>query len=291
MLAAWIGRGVRVHALETERVVCDDRYLSQAFGRTDASARSLVTVVLSGRAFVSVGGHVHLVRAGEALFMPHKSALAVRTEGARYASVVLEWDPELGGGSRTDAVVHGPVAHEPLEALAKRIREDDPPETSILASALAALDAAGVPLPQAHAWTSLDMARAQEVADALDAVLSSLDAQPMASDLEARLGVGPRQVTRLIDGFRTHYGYGATNWQQTRGRRRLMLAAVLLTAPGAKVADVAAEVGYRRPETMTRAFANVGFGPPRRVALDVEALGEAWRREAERSAALAHASS
>jgi transcriptional regulator GlxA family with amidase domain len=99
----------------------------------------------------------------------------------------------------------------------------------------------------------------------------------MATDLEARLGVTSRQVTRMVDAFRARFGYGATNWQETRGRRRLMLGATLFTAQGATVGEVARVVGYRRPETLARAFARAGLPKPSHIAGEVSALGAVWR--------------
>lgn len=283
-LVAWVERHARLHVFSSENLVCDDRLFQRAFGRADAGERSLVTLVLSGTLHLECDGCIVRCVAGEGTVLARKGMLAARTEGAAYRSLVLEWDPDRAIEAPPRRLTFDPV---PLTELADRIATAPRPERTLLEEALERMTTvAGLDPIEIERVSTLGPGelRAQEVADALDAVLSALDTQPMASDLETRLGVSSRQVTRLVDSFRARYGYGATNWQQTRGRRRLMLAASLLTAPGATVAEAARAVGYLHPETLSRAFVAAGFPRPSEVRAEVDALGAAWTREAEGAA-------
>lgn len=273
-LVAWVERHARLHVFASDHLVCDDRLYQRAFGRADAGDRSLVTLVLEGRLHLESEGRFFRCDPGRGAYLPRKGTLAVRTEGEHYRSLVFEWDPDRVSEARL-------LAFDPadVDELARGIAAAARPERRLLDAALERVAAIASIDPIEIERVSVvgpDELRAQEVADALDAVLSSLDAQPMATDLETRLGVSSRQVTRLVDAFRARYGYGATNWQETRSRRRLMLAATLLTAPQATVASVARAVGYLHPETLSRAFHAAGFPRPSQIAAEVEALGRAW---------------
>ncbi|MGZ3477709.1 MAG: hypothetical protein ACXWUG_30850, partial [Polyangiales bacterium] len=58
----------------------------------------------------------------------------------------------------------------------------------------------------------------------------------------------------------------------TRGRRRLMMGATLMTAPGATVEEVARAVGYASPTAFARALTQAGLPPPGEVARCVASL-------------------
>lgn len=287
-VVAWVEQSARLHVMTTERVVCDDRLYQQAFGRADASARALVSVVLSGRAFISSGDACVVLEPGDGLFLPTKGALSVRTEGERYESVVLEWNPDAardraGAPARSLAAQRLRVELGALQPIAERVRHAESPEPATIAQLLEVLHAADAPVADVR-FEAVDahdpkQLRAQEIADALDAVLSALDAQPMTTDLEERLGVSSRQIPRMVDAFRERYGYGASNWLDARNRRRLMLAATLLTCAHAGVAQVARIVGYQRPETLARAFSIAGLPKPSHIRAHVATFGVEWERD------------
>ncbi len=276
-VSAWVAETARVHVMQTTGLTCDDRLYESAFGRIDQGERAIVTVVLEGRLFLESAGRCDCVEAGHAIHLPRKGALRARTEGAHYTSLVIEWD-----AARRRGPAHVPIERAPFADLAAVICSAASPDTATIGEledrlrALLSLD--DLRLARTRRGASRDL-RAQEVADALDAVLSSLADQPMASDLERRLGVTSRQVARMVEAFRARYGYGAANWRETRNRRRLLLAATLLTADRATVSGVADEVGYQRPETLARAFALAGLPKPRAVREHVTSLRETWLAE------------
>jgi len=167
-----------------------------------------------------------------------------------------------------------------LRALAERIHEAPLPDPDIAAELIDSMRAAGPALaglaPDATAALAPKETRFQELATAIDTTLQDMRGQPMARDLEARMGLSSRQMTRLVEAYNERYGLGTMNWLVTRNRRRLLLAASFLTAKAATVASVAELVGYRRPETMARAFANAGYPPPSRIREIVEGLATVW---------------
>lgn len=277
-VVAWIEKHARLHVMRTQQLTCDDLLYQLAFGRTDAGSRSLVTLVLSGTLWLERGDDRFCCDAGSGVYLPTKGALSVRTEGETYESLVLEWDGVGAGSVQSLSFEVGR-----LRALARAVCARQAPCPALLGEILDAISDI-TPHGPRHIGMKGDEdpreLRAQEIADALDAVLSSLEEQPMATDLEARLGVSSRQVTRMVDAFRDRYGYGSANWLETRHRRRLMLAATLLTTRRATVAQVAKAVGYQRPETLARAFATAGLPRPSRIREYVEALGVRWHEGA-----------
>lgn len=274
-IVAWVDLNARVHVFRSRELACDDRLFQLAFGRLDAGDRSLVTLVLEGRLHLESDGARFCCEPGQGVYLPRKGTLAARTEGRAYESLVLEWDADARHSAR--ALAFEPASVVPL---ATRVLESERPDRDVLErvtgllGSLAPLEGLDFGRPS---MVGPDELRFQEVATALDDVLSSLDEQPMAIDLQTKLGVSARQVTRIVDAFRERYGYGSTNWQDARSRRRLMLAAALLTAPTATVTEVAQIVGYSRPETLTRAFATAGLPRPSAIRDEVARLGEAWR--------------
>lgn len=287
-VVAWIEERMRIHVVRTSRLTCDDRLYQLAFGRADAGSRSLVTLVLSGELFVDTGASCVRCGPGQGIYLPTKGELLVRTEGERYEALVLEWDAHERAPQQT--LTHDPRITQPLANLLVGAPKPEPHTFAALLRAVDEVAPARLVRPSGPRTAAPKTLRAQEIADALDAVLSSLDTHPMATDLEERLGVSGRQVTRMVEAFRERYGYGALNWLDARNRRRLMLAATLLTAEGARVAEVARAVGYQRPETMARAFATAGLPKPRNVRGYVEGLGAEWRaKSANASPSTAHA--
>lgn len=114
--------------------------------------------------------------------------------------------------------------------------------------------------------------RFARVAAALDLHLSKLSGQPMMGDLAAELGLSQRQLQRLVSHLHDSYGFYAGGWIDTRTRRRVMVAAALLST-GATAVRVASLVGYSSPQVMARAFAMRNYPPPSAVAAAVEELG------------------
>jgi len=117
-----------------------------------------------------------------------------------------------------------------------------------------------------------------KMARALDVALSNLEGQPMTADLEKLLGLSARQVNRLVASYNIRYGFNSIGWRDTRNRRRLMIGATFMTAPGATVASVAKVVGYRSPTAFARALADAGMPPPTTIPRVVHDLAASRQR-------------
>lgn len=266
----------RVHAIDNARVVSEDELLLQAFARSGQKSRPVVTLLLDGRARISAHGRRVWLRAGEAIAMDAKAAIAMRQEGEAYRSLVFEWDV---GRLGERPVAFGEVALDDaswsmVRTLWSRFSSDLAGEDDV-AELVALLARAGVPvLPRERAeYTEAASEQDRKLSAALDATLSGLDDQPMTADLEKLLGRSTRQVNRLVAAFNERYGYNSAGWRDTRNRRRLMLGATLMTARGATAKYVARVVGYRSAPALARAFADAGLPSPSAIAEAVAALG------------------
>ena len=272
---------LRLHAVKNARVVSEDELLLRAFQRAGAVGRPIVTVLLAGRGLVRAHGREASIEADDVLGMDHKGAVSMRQEGEAYAALAFEWDVEflgprpkafqrarLAGAAKAEAsaiweaIVRGEGQPDALVARHLRVRS----QLGFPVRA-AKSDELAEPVPEAT----------QKMSRGLDFALSNLEGQPMTADLEKVLGLGARQVNRLVQAFNTHYGFNATGWRDTRNRRRLMMGATLMTADGATVGYVARVVGYRSPTAFARALADAGMPPPASIPAIVRELASPAR--------------
>ena len=272
----------RAHVVVREAVVSEDSLLLRAFGRRGVVGRPILTVLLEGRARLTVGDVVRWLEPGDVSVVPTKSSVVMRQEGPRYRSVVLEWDP----GAPLAAGTVGQFASARLEeravTAAVRFAERIPVVTDgavgarEVAALLGALALAGLPVaaaPEGSLREEVDP-RTAALAAALDALHSNLHGSPMLVDLDAALGLSARHVNRVVASYNARYGFNASGWRDTRNRWRLMMGATLMTAPGATAEQVALAVGYASGATFSRALSLAGLPPPGAIARAVAALGE-----------------
>ena len=104
--------------------------------------------------------------------------------------------------------------------------------------------------------------RDERISRAIDSIFATLAMSGDAASLGELAALSPRQLQRVLHDFADRYGTNYGNWRDTRNRFRLQLAAVLLTAPGATVADIAEEVGFSSAPALARAFAAAGYPAP-----------------------------
>ncbi len=272
----------RVHVVRNDRVVSEDRLLLRAFDRKGALGRPVVTVVLDGAARLEAYDRIEWLGVGRVSAIEAKGAVTMRQSrsGERYEALVIEWDP----GSLAPARPHGFEVHAlAAERLAVvRAAADALASPSIgaeraaaeLCAVLDVLREVGLPFVARAPETLVEEVSPQSarLATALDDLLSDLRRRPMAVDLHQVLGLSLRQVNRLVLEFNRRYGFNAVGWRDTRGRRRLMIGATLMTTSGATVEEVARAVGYASATAFARAMARAGLPPPGEVARAVEAL-------------------
>lgn len=261
----------RLEVVRHRNVVCDERLFAGAFERRGRVDRPHLIVVLEGRARLDRPDGAQWLEPGGLALLPDRRACLVRREGSRFTSVALEWDP----GTLGEAVAapwRSRLTEGELAGL--RASVEDLAETPVvhdgatrLAAMLALLRAAGAPL-DAHRAPDLAEPTPVHVAllsRALDGLLSELATHPMVVDLEQALGVSPRHLQRLVTAYHERYGFDADGWRDALHRRRLHVAAALMTAPSAKADLVASTVGYGSPAALCRAFAEVHLPSPTAV--------------------------
>lgn len=258
----------RLDVVRHRNVVCDERLFAHAFERRGRVDRPHLIVVLEGRARLDRPEGAQWLEPGGLALLPDRRACLVRREGSRFTSLALEWDPGTLGGAVADPR-RGRLTGGELARL--RATVEDLADTPLvhdgatrLAAMLALLRTAGVPL-EAHRAPQLAEPTPVHVAllsRALDQLLSDLATQPMVVDLEQALGVSPRHLQRLVAAYHERYGFDADGWRDALHRRRLQVAAALMTAPSARADLVASTVGYGSPAALCRAFAEVQLPSP-----------------------------
>ncbi len=278
-LGAWLSTAARVwtrgrlHAVDNAAVVSEDALSVRAFARAGHLRRPVVTVLLDGAARISLGGDHHWLDPGSMLVAPEKSELLMRQEGARYRSLVLEWEPAWLGPSPDRAhPARVPDGHlDALRSLADELHAGRAAPLDALFDTLrvAGLDVAPdvdlyEPVPEQH----------QRLGATLDALLSDLSRVTLKSALDERMGLSARQFQRIVTEFHQRYGFNATSWVDARNRRRLLLGAAFLTAPGATATVVAPAMGFTSAAAFSKALVNAGLPRPGDVAAMVSALRE-----------------
>jgi len=270
----------RLHVVENRRVVCDDGLFFGAFDRRGQLGRPVLTVVLSGRARLRTPGAERWLVPGDLAVLHAKGAIEMRQEGDPFRSIALEWDPGTLGGAVPGGLSSGRLAPQDLAKLETAARNvcacgrDASRAPSAIAALLARLRASGIPLDAHEPGALVEPVAPQLVrlSRALDDVLSDLAGNPAGVDLDTALGLSARQVNRLVTTFNARFAFNAAGWRDTRNRRRLMVAAVLLTAPTATTERVTTAVGYAAPTALCHAFAQAGLPSPGSIARAVEHL-------------------
>jgi transcriptional regulator GlxA family with amidase domain len=85
---------------------------------------------------------------------------------------------------------------------------------------------------------------------------------PTLQEVGELTGLSTRMVERYVQEFVGDFGLAGGSWRASTRYLRLRLAAILLTAKGATVSEVALRVGYRSADAMARAFRDAGMLPP-----------------------------
>lgn len=279
-LGAWLSTAARVwtrgrlHAVDNAAVVSEDALSVRAFARAGHLRRPVATVLLDGAARISLGPDHHWLAPGSVLVAPEKSELLMRQEGARYRSLVLEWEPAWLGPSPDRALPSRvPDGHLPsLRALADALHAGV--THAPLDPLLDALRAAGLAIAPDPDLDEPAPAQHQRLGATLDALLSDLSRETLKSALDERMGLSARQFQRLVAEFHQRYGFNATSWVDARNRRRLLLGAAFLTAPGATATAVAPAMGFTSAAAFSKALVNAGLPRPGEVAAVVSALRE-----------------
>jgi hypothetical protein len=278
---ALVHTGYRVHVIHNRGVVCDDELFLPSIARVGRVSRSVLTVIVEGRGRVRLpSGFERWLEAGDVVLLPEKAIVAMRQEGSpSFRSVALEWDPGTFGATvasapdvtRLDGAAMARVARV---ATALESCRDAGRAATLLADLVSLLGSRGAPFARVVSRDLIEPAPQAVVAlsHALDHVLSSLDGGPALVDLDAALGLSPRQLNRVVADFNQRYGFNSLGWRDTRNRRRLLVGATMMTAAGARTELVSRAMGYASPTGFCHAFALAGLPSPGITAETVASL-------------------
>jgi len=262
----------RIHAVHNENVISEDALALGPFHRQGHLERPIVTVLLEGAARISAHGRTAWLGRGDVLAMDSKAPIVMRQEGPSYLALAFEWD-ERFPGARPPAFTQRVLDEVGLRR-ARGLFSDivGGCANGTTAADLAALVDLGLDVRPDVDVDEEPLDTHVRLSSALDGCFSNLRGQPMIADLERDLALSTRHLNRLVMEFNAKYGFNATGWRDARNRRRLLVGASLMTAPGATAEAVAHAVGYQSLPAFTKALTDAGFPPPSAIAGRVEAL-------------------
>jgi hypothetical protein len=270
----------RIHVVIRKNVVSEDALYLQAFDRVGKLRRPMLTALLAGRARLRACGGERWLTPGDVSLIGDKVGVEMRQEGPSYLTVAVEWERAFLSSVSPKGFVMWRIPAADVDALREEARvlaRSDVDVEAAAASAATILKVAargGAPFGPVAKETLIEPVSPQMVrlSAALDDVLSHLEGGPAAVDLEDALGVGARQVNRLVAEYNERYGFNASGWRDTRNRRQLLMGATLMTAPGAVAERVALAVGYGSARAFHRALSQAGLPSPSAIGDAVRSL-------------------
>jgi hypothetical protein len=266
----------RLECVHNTRVVSEDDLSLRALRRRGRLSRPGASVILAGRARITVDGVARWLEAGDVCLIPAKGAVVMRIEGDEYRSLFLEWDPGSLGGSLGSSIARLDAASlDRLRAVASAMTTADADAAARAVVEIAnVLRASGIALDRHDARDLVESIPEPTLAlsRALDDVLSDLENGPAMVDLETRLGLSARHVQRRVAELNERYGFNAQGFRDALVVRRLTVGPALMTVRGATTEAVARILGYASPATFCRALAHANLPSPGRIAEEVAAL-------------------
>jgi AraC-like DNA-binding protein len=250
-------RAVRATVVLRDRLVFDTRFAAAAAGRVEPVGH--VFLLVAGRFVPTVGppiaAPVALVLADDEIERVAATSRTFRTDGERVAVVQLriaERDLRAPIGLH-----HGSLRLPPGAWDAARAICDQPRRLAELLDALAGTVAPIRVLAD-------EPERFRRMWDALGPLYTSHGGTASLKQLASSLGMSMRQVGRDAKELAETFGVGK-GYRDSLLVLRLRVAALLLSAPAATVADVAAVVGYGSAIAMARAFRDAKLPAPSAV--------------------------
>jgi len=252
-------RAVRGTVVIRDRLVFDTKFAAAAAGRSEPVGH--IFLLAAGRYVPAIGepitAPVALVLADDEIERVGAGSRTFRTDGERVEVIQLRL-------ARADlrapiGIAHDPLALPPAAWDAARRVIADPRR---LGELLAALAAAGAIRPVAI--EAEEPERFRRMWDALHPLYASYGGTTSLKQVAASLGMSMRQVGRDAKEMAATFGFGR-GYRDTLLVLRLRVATLLLSAPAATVADVAAAVGYGSAIAMARAFRDAKLPAPSAV--------------------------
>jgi AraC-like DNA-binding protein len=249
-------------------VVVDERLLVEAFPTVNQVSRPLVVALLSGRMRCDTERGAEVFGPGDAIVLSDQTRYRPRYEDAVFLD--LEWTRAVDSSPASREGEWSSRATFPLEraqSLVAGLDSPRPDAREVLREAMAFCRELPADLGNldVDALEGGPSERDERLARALESQLRNLRTQATRAHLEDATGLSSRQLQREVGAFNARYGLNAGNWQDTRTRWRVQIAAVLLSIREKSVSAIAEEVGYRSSTELARAFARAGFRPPTEV--------------------------
>ena len=252
-------RQVRGTVIRRENLAFDTRFAAAAAGRIEDVGH--VFLLLAGRFVPTDGEPVHapvaFVLGDDEQERVTARSRTFRTDGERVDVIQIRLD------RRALAVpiglAAGPLAIAPAcwDAAGHVIHE--PTAIGVLLDAFAATGITRGPVAIHD-----EPERYRRIWEALRPLYQTYGGTASLKQLAGSLGMSMRQVGRDAKDMAATFGFG-TGYRDTLLVLRLRIAVLLLSAPGATVAEVATIVGYGSPIAMARAFRDAKLPAPTAV--------------------------
>lgn len=246
-------------------VVVDERLLVEVFPTVNHSSRPLVVALLSGRMRCETERGVEDFGPGDAIVLTEQTRYRPRYEDAVFLD--LEWTPRSTVVAHEGSSRRATFSLERAREIVTLLEAPRPDTRRVLREAFSFCRELHADLGDldVDALRGGPSERDERLARALEGQLRHLRTQATRTHLEEATGLSSRQLQREVSAFNARHGLNAGNWQDTRTRWRVQIAAVLLSVRDKSVSSIAEEVGYRSSTELARAFARAGFRPPTEV--------------------------
>jgi AraC-like DNA-binding protein len=264
-------RAVRGTVVRRESLAFDTKYAAAASGKVEPVGH--LFLMLAGRWLHDTGevlqAPVGFVLADDEIERLREGSRTFRTDGPRVDVVQLRITKDhlrAPIGMR-----HGPLALPAAgwDALGTLVEHAPRGDASHLVRVIDALASAGVVGGSlARTMISEEPERFRRLWAALEPLYSTYGATTSLKQLASSLGMSMRQVGRDAKELSAAFGIGG-GYRDALLMLRLRVAVLLLSAPGATVADVAKLVGYGSAIAMARAFRDAKLPSPSVIQADM----------------------
>lgn len=272
-------RAIRGTLIERRMLTFDTKYAAAASGKPEPVGHLFLMIrgTLQTDRGERVSGPFGFVLADDEWERRGKTSRTFRTEGDHVDVVQLRLGREhirVPIGMDAGAIAMTPACWDATRELLSAGPAGD---ATALARLVDALASAGLVAPSLTSTViGSEPERFRRLWDALRPLYQTYGATTSLKQLAASLGMSMRQVGRDAKELSAAFGIGG-GYRDALLVLRLRTAVLLLSAPGAGVADVAKLVGYGSPIAMARAFRDAHLPAPSAIQADLR--GDAPSRE------------
>lgn len=252
--ALLLERAVRGTVIVRDQLAFDTRFAAAAAGKPERVGHIFLLpegrLVTAGAAYQ---GPVAFVIADDEIERVGGKSQTFRTDGSRVVVIQLRVDAQALRAPI--GLVHGPVAVTAWEQA--RALVASPTSPAALASLLRGLESIVAPI----AIVEDEPERLRRLWGAIEPLYAQYGATMSIKQIANALGLSLRQIGRDAKELASTFGLG-DGYRDALLVLRLRMAALLLSAPGATVGEVARLVGYGSAIAMARAFRDAKLPAP-----------------------------